>query len=237
MSNFSPVETHVNRAGGVLPARAAGSVAAHFGSPAGELAACLRAVGLADRSDLGVLCITAGPARLSELIERVTGAAPAVGGVVATADAWWCRETADRAFVVAEPEARTRLLAWLRTPAPRVHGVEVRDLSEATAAIAVVGLRTADVLGALGLFGPAGDPRAAAPFSAQSVDDVPVHLLLQSDRHALLLVGTDGAEQVWRAVELAGRPFALSLVGTDALRLLALHERTATTQSAGPRGS
>ena len=204
MSNFSPVETRVSRAGGVMPARAPGRVAAHFGSPAGELAACLRAVGLADRSDLGVLGIAASPARLSELTERITGASPAVGGVVPTPEAWWCRETADRVFAVAEPAARARLLAWLRTPALRLHGVEVRDLSAQTAAIAVVGLRTAEVLAALGLLGPAGDPRAAAPFSAQMVDDVPVHLLLQSDRHALLLAATDGAERVWRAVERAG---------------------------------
>ena len=237
MSNFSPVETRVSRAGGVMPARAAGRVAAHFGSPAGELAACLRAVGLADRSDLGVLGITASPVRLTELTERITGSAPAVGGVVATPDAWWCRETPDRVFAVAEPGARARLLAWLRTPAPRLHGVEVRDLSAETAAIAIVGLRTPEVLAALGLLGQAGDPRAAAPFSAQTVDEIPAHLLLQSDGHALLLVGTQDAERVWRAVELAGRPFALSLVGTDALRLLALHERTATTQSVGSHRS
>jgi glycine cleavage system aminomethyltransferase T len=232
MSNWSPVETLVWRAGGVLPSRSDVRVATHFGSPAGELAACLRGVGLADRSDLGVLRITAAPARVSELAERISGSAPAIGGVVATADVWWCRESGERLVAVAEPAARARLLAWLRTPGPRLHGVEVDDLSAGTAAIAVVGLRAAEVLAALGALGPAGDPRKVSPFSAETIDGVPVQLLLQSDRRALLLVGTDDAAHVWHAVESAGRPYALSLIGTDALHLLALHERTATTQSA-----
>src|SRR5579871_5393899 len=118
-----------------MQTRAGGRVAAHFGSPAGELAACLRAVGLADRSDLGVLTMTGGEAAISDLVEHATGVLLSVGGVVATADAWWCRAASDRVVTVTEPAARARILMSLRIPALRLHGLEVRDASEQTAAI------------------------------------------------------------------------------------------------------
>ena len=51
----SPLEPQLQRAGATMVARHGWWVAAHFGSPAGELALCETAVGLADRSDLGKL--------------------------------------------------------------------------------------------------------------------------------------------------------------------------------------
>lgn len=235
VSNFSPVETQVSRAGGIMPSQAGGRVAAHFGSPLSELSACLRAVGLADRSDLGVLTMTGPPASLTDLIDHATGTPLAVGGVVARPDAWWCRAAAGEVLAVTEPSAGARLLTALRMPAARLHGLEVRDASAETAAIAIVGHRTAEVLAALGVLGPGGDPRAVPPFTTQAVAGVPVRLLLQHDRRALLLVATDAAPSVWAAVEAAGHAFGLSLVGTEALRLLALNERMTVNQSGGPR--
>jgi glycine cleavage system aminomethyltransferase T len=216
------VETQVNRAGGIMPSRTGGRVAA-------------RAVGLADRSDLGVLTMTGAAASLSELVGHTTGTSLAVGGVVASADTWWCRASAGEVVTVTEPPARARILTTLRMPTARLHGLDVRDASAEMAAIAVVGRRAADVLAALGLLGSAGDPRAVAPFTSQTLAGAPVRLLLQTDRRALVLAPTAEAERVWEAIQTAGRPFGLSLVGTDALRLLALQERVATAQSGGLR--
>jgi glycine cleavage system aminomethyltransferase T len=235
VSNWSPVETQVSRAGGIMPSRAGSQVATHFGSPVSELAACTRAVGLADRSDLGVLTMTGAPASLSELVAHATGTNLAVGGVVANADTWWCRACAGEVVTVTEPPARARILTSLRMPTARLHGLDVRDASADTAAIAVVGRRAADVLAVLGLLGPTGDPRAVPPFTSQTLAGVPIRLLLQTDRRALLLAATAEAEQIWEAIQTAGRRFGLSLVGTDALRLLVLQERVATAQSGGLR--
>ncbi len=51
----SPLEPLLQKAGATMVARHGWWVAAHFGSPGGELALCDTAVGLADRSDLGKL--------------------------------------------------------------------------------------------------------------------------------------------------------------------------------------
>jgi glycine cleavage system aminomethyltransferase T len=52
-----------------------------------------------------------------------------------------------------------------------------------------------------------------------------VHLLLQSDHRALLIMDGAHAEAVWQALETAGRPLGLSLVGLDALERFALVEK------------
>jgi glycine cleavage system aminomethyltransferase T len=237
VSNISPVGTQISRAGGIMPSRVGGQVAAHFGSPPAELATCLRAVGLADRSDLGVLTMSGPPASLADLVRHATGADLSVGGVVASAAAWWGRSCANEVLAVTEPSACARILTSLRMPTARLHGLQVRDASAETAAIALVGRRTAEVLAALGVLGPAGDPRRVPPFTTQIIGGAPVRLLLQHDRSALVLATTDTAPAVWGAIETAGHPFGLSLVGTEALRLLALHERMTTAQAGGPRHS
>jgi glycine cleavage system aminomethyltransferase T len=51
----SPVPATCLAAGATLGERDGHTVVAHYGSTPGEMAACLKSVGLADRSDLGVL--------------------------------------------------------------------------------------------------------------------------------------------------------------------------------------
>jgi glycine cleavage system aminomethyltransferase T len=193
----------------------------------------MRGVGLADRSDVGVIAVTRRPARLSELVKPLTGAALEVGGVVAAPAAWWCLDTPGRLLAITEQAAHERLLATLQAPAWRLHGVDADDLSDETAVLALVGIHATDVLRDLGALGRGGDPRMVPPFTRVSVDGVQAGVLLQSDRRALLLARTDNAEQLWCAVRTAGGPYGLNLVGTDAARHFAVHERMVATQTSG----
>ncbi|HZE05932.1 MAG TPA: hypothetical protein VE127_11945, partial [Solirubrobacteraceae bacterium] len=63
------LEALVRRAGGVLATRHGRPVVVSHGSAAGELAACVSAVGLADRSQLTKLAVD-GPAPLMRALTR-----------------------------------------------------------------------------------------------------------------------------------------------------------------------
>lgn len=222
-SNPRPLEPVLRRAGAVLSTRDGRPVAAHFGSAAAELAVCVRAVGLVDRSDLSILTLEAPPAQLTALTARLVGATVAPGGLVASGSAWWCGEASDRMAVVCAPSTAARLVEALRADA--IRHVTVRDRSPELTAIELVGPATSQVLAAVGVYGESGDPRQAKPFAAGSVAGVPAWWLLQSDRHAVALISTERAGEAWLALERAGRPFGISCVGLDAARRYALMER------------
>jgi len=57
----SPLVEQARHAGATTVQRGGVRVAAHYGSPAGELSACVRAVGLGDRSDLGIFTLSGSP--------------------------------------------------------------------------------------------------------------------------------------------------------------------------------
>ena len=198
-------------------------MAVDFGSAAAELAVCVRTVGLVDHSELSTLALEAPPAQLSALTTRLIGASVSPGGLVAGGSAWWCGEAADRMLVVCDPRLGARLAETLHAVAAR--HVAVLDLSDQLAAVALLGRNTSKVLAALGAYGPSGDPRHAKPFGRDSVDDIPVAWLLQSDRRALALVPRERAGEAWLALERAGRPFGISCVGHEAASRYALMER------------
>ena len=221
----SPVSLDVvlSRAGAVLSTRGARPVAVHFGSAAAELAVCVRAVGLVDRSELSILSLEAPPAQLAALMTRLAGATVAPGGLVSRDSAWWCGEAPDRVIVVCDPRTGGRLLDALHADAAR--HIAARDCSPQLSAIALLGRNASRVLGALGVYGPSGDARQATPFSRGSVDGIPAQWLLESDHHALVLVSREQAGEAWLAIERAGRPFGISCVGHEAAFRYALMER------------
>jgi glycine cleavage system aminomethyltransferase T len=212
----SALETVTRRAGAVC--NGAG-IAAHYGSPAGELAVCVQAVGLADRSALTKLEITGQEDALAELVHRATGESIAPRGYVRSGGAWWCAASPDRIVVVAEPNGEP-LADSVRAIAPP--GVEVTDRSAAWSAIGLVGRATLHVLAALGV---TANPRLAPPFGPVCIADVRGELLLQSDRRAVVLVDADAAAAVWRAIDDAGRPYGMSCVGGEAVSRFELLER------------
>jgi glycine cleavage system aminomethyltransferase T len=220
------LERALHDAGAVFSTREGRPTVIHYGSPAGELAVCLRAVGLLDRSELTKLAIQAPPAQLGHLVTRVAGRAVAPGGALLADGAWWCRAADGRLIILCEPHVGRRLLAVLREQTVHHVAVTVRDLSEQWAAIELLGRRTGQVLSALGVYGETGDPRHVPPFGEQPVAGVEASWLLESSQRALALVPRSSAGDVWRAIELAGRSFGISCVGSEAARRYALLERS-----------
>lgn len=202
-------------------------MAINFGSAAAELAVCVRAVGLVDRSDLSKLVLEAPPAQLAALTSRLVGGhAVSAGGVLSAGGAWWCGEAPGRVVVLSDPDTGSRLRQRLRADAVRYVTTTVRDVSADVAAIGLLGRNADKVLRALGAFGESGDPRAVQPFAPGSVDGIPAWWLLQSDRRALALVPRERAGEAWLALERAGRPFGISCVGQEAACRYTLLERT-----------
>ena len=216
----------LRRAGAVLATRDGRSVAMNFGSAAAELAVCVRAVGLVDRSELSKLVLEAPPAQLAALTTRLVGDAVSPGGVLSAGNAWWCGDAPGRVIVLSESDTGSRLRDRLHTDARRFVTTTVHDASAELAAIGLLGRGADKVLRALGAFGEAGDPRAVAPFAHRQVAGIPASWLLQSDRRALALVPREHAGEAWLAIECAGRPFGISCVGHEAACRYALLERT-----------
>jgi glycine cleavage system aminomethyltransferase T len=214
----------LRKAGAVFATHEGRSAAIHYGSAAGELAVCVSAVGLVDRSDLTTLALEAPNAQLVQLTSRLAGGEIAPGGALDAAGAWWCAAAPDTLVVVCGADVRRRLIERLRVHA--AHQVSLRVQSVELAAVGLVGPQTPNVLRALGVYGAAGDPRAAAPFGRGAIAGTDAWWLLESDRSALLLVDRQRAGEVWRAVEHAGRPFGLSCVGQEAAGRYSLLERS-----------
>lgn len=194
-------------------------VVAHYGSPAGELAACVRGAGLVDRSDLLAIRIAGGRVALAELVQRASGLSLARGGCTFAAGVWWCARSSQCAVALVEPESRETVETIAALGGP---GLRVSERSQDLTAIGLVGKATLDVLSNVGAV---EDPRAAPAFGVTNVGRAYVELLLQSDRRAVLLVRADEARHVWRMLEAVGRPFGLCYVGADALARFTLRER------------
>jgi glycine cleavage system aminomethyltransferase T len=218
-----PFEAILRTAGAVFATRDGRRTVVSYGSPPGELAVCLRAVGLADRSELTKLVLTA-PTGLARLVERLTGSALAVGGALQVGGAWWCAASATSVVVLNDDSAASRLKARLRTEARHV-ALTVEDHSDDWAAIELIGRRTPKVLAALGVYGEAGDPRRVPPFTTAHLSGLELSWLLESDQRALALAPRQHAGALWRVIEEAGRPFGLSCVGQEAASRYRLLER------------
>jgi glycine cleavage system aminomethyltransferase T len=220
-----PFDAVLRQAGAVFTSRNGHPVAIHYGSPAGELSVCVSTVGIVDRSDLCQLEIETPGDRATALSSTVAGAELHPGGALWVDGAWWCGVAPDRILVLADRGTAECLVQRLRIDALH-HGLRgVRDRSTELAGIGLLGPGVREVLAAVGAYGPSGDPRLAAPFSSRPVAGVDVSWLLESDRSALAVAARDHAAEVWRAIELAGRPFGISCIGQEAAGRYALLER------------
>jgi glycine cleavage system aminomethyltransferase T len=222
------LDTLTRRAGAFVNGRA--GVASHYGSPAGELAICVRAVGLVDRSDLVKLALTGPQDELVELVHGTSGHSLSPGGWVFAAGAYWCAASPELVLAIAEPRdpSLTEAVAGLDVPA----GVDVADRSADWTALGLAGEHTIGVLAALGLV---ADPRRARPFLPATIAGARAGVLLQSDRRALVLARSSSAAEVWQAVSAAGRPFGLSYVGTEAQARFAVLDRMLERTADPPR--
>jgi glycine cleavage system aminomethyltransferase T len=218
----------VARAGAIRCDHAGRPVALHYGSAAGELAACVSRVGLGDRSELAKLALEAPGPTLRQVVSSLTGMVLAPGGALRTGTAWWCAVTDERMLVCVEPDEGDLLAGRIRRLGARHPDLRIRDLSQAWSAIAIVGRRTGDVLSRLGVYGATGDPRSAAPVSVRRVTGVEVTWLLQSDHRALALMDHREAPTAWHALHAVGRPFGICAVGQEAIARYTLLARTQT---------
>jgi glycine cleavage system aminomethyltransferase T len=222
----SPLGAVLRQAGAVFSTRSGQTVPTDFGSAAGELSVCIRAVGLVDRSELTKLVIEARTAQLEHLIDRIAGAVLGPGGALHAAGAWWCAAAADVVTIVSDPQVGERLRAQLRTEAVH-HALTIIDHTADWAAIEVLGPAAGKVLRGVGVYGEAGDPRQVAPFTSRPLAGIPAQWLLKSDHRALALVTRERAGDAWLEIERAGRPFGISCVGFDAASRYELLERAA----------
>lgn len=218
----------VSRAGAIRGDHAGRPVALHYGSAAGELAACVSRVGFGDRSELGKLALEGPGATLGRVVCDLTGMALASGGALPTEAAWWCAVTPERVLVLTEPGEGDLLQSRIRRLGARYPDLRVRDLSQAWSAIAIVGRQAGEVLARLGVYGATGNPRSVAPASSLQVAGVDVTWLLQSDHRALALMSHRDAPTVWHALHAVGRPFGICAVGQEAIARYTLLARTQT---------
>jgi glycine cleavage system aminomethyltransferase T len=218
----------VSRAGAIRCDHDGRPVALHYGSAAGELAACVSRVGLGDRSELGKLALEGPRETLGQVISHLTGMALAPGGALCTGTAWWCAPAPERVLVLTEPGDGDRLQSRIRRLGARHPDLRIRDLSHAWSAIAIVGRQAGDVLARLGVYGATGDPRSVVPASSLRVADAEVTWLLQSDHRALALMGHRDAPAVWHALHAVGRPFGICAVGQQAIARYTLLARPHT---------
>jgi glycine cleavage system aminomethyltransferase T len=217
----------VARAGAIHCDHDGRRIALHYGSAAGELAACVSRVGLADRSELTKLALEGPQPTLQQVISSLTGGALASGGAIRTGPAWWCGVSPERVLVLAEPGNGDRLHSRIRRLVAPHPALRIRDLSVRCSAIAIVGRHAGNVLAQLGVYGETGDPRSVAPVSLHRVGGADVTWLLQSDHRALAIMDHGDAPEVWHALHAAGRPFGICAVGEEAIVRYALLARTA----------
>lgn len=203
------------RAHGVLQDRDGHRIVAHYGSVAGEIAACMKSVGLSDRSDYGVLELRGDRELLDRaLIDRLGDPPLAVGSGRRPRSVWYLRVHARRALLVGPHAA-------LASGPPIGRGrdrsdLSHRDIGTSLALVGIIGPRAARLLAAAGL--PGDLPIGAVGGDARDGDVVAI--LREGRRRYLALVRAETAEDFWAGLLAAGKPLGAAFVGYDALMLL-----------------
>jgi glycine cleavage system aminomethyltransferase T len=215
MIEFSSLSDKLQRSAESVGIRGGRLVPLHYGSAAGELALCVRGVGMVDRDDLSVLTITTHPNALDRLTAETGGAGLAVGEAAQVGHTYWARLAADHALVVLPaPTIPAFCEQILRLPDALEASVEEAALQ----AIGVVGPATVGLLTDLGAYGALVGANGRGRVATSSIVDAFAWLLLD-DSNALVLVEPEHAVATWTAIGNAGRRFGLGYVGAEAAQL------------------
>jgi hypothetical protein len=204
-------------AGAVLAVHRGRAVAVSYGSAAGELAACLNTVGIASRAELTKLELVAPGPSLDRVIGGLLGVSLLVGGMHLTRAVGWYRPDNGRLIALCEAGQRERLRGRLEFWTLRDPAVTLLDQTDEWAAIAVIGRRTGRLLSELGVYGPAGDPRAVPPVTRTTNEGQTVWLL-HADDEALAITPHATAPALWRRITRTGRQWQICAVGHEALQ-------------------
>jgi hypothetical protein len=191
------------------------TVVAHYGSVPGEIAVCMKSVGLVDRSDLAALELR-GPMSLLDraLVDRLgdppvaPGAARRLGGV------WYLRLDSRRALLVGPHGA---LASSPMTGKGTVRGeLSVRDIGSSVAIISVIGPRAGRLMAAAEL----PDDLAIGAVGRDPRQPSVIAILRESQRRILVLVKAASVDANWSRLLAAGEPLGAAFVGHEALTLL-----------------
>jgi glycine cleavage system aminomethyltransferase T len=203
-------------AGAQLGERDGHVVVALYGSTHGEIAACMTHVGLADRSDLGVVELRGGQSPLDRaLADRLGDPPPRAGTARRQRGVWYLRLDTRRTLIVGAHGALSRL-APVGTSRDRADLV-TRDIGDSIATLTVVGPRAARLLTAAGL---PGDLQIGA-IGRDPGDASVIAVLRESQRSVLILVRAVAIDALWGRLLAVGEPLGATMVGCDALSLLA----------------
>lgn len=212
MPEFSALATQLRRSAESVGMRGGHFVPLHYGSAAGELAVCMRAVGLVDREDLQVLTVTTHPNGLDRLTADLIDGGLAVGEATTVGSAHWGRLDHDRALVVLPaPSVPMLCEELLRAPWANEASVEESGLQ----AIGVIGPATTGLLTDLGAYGALAGVNGRGKVATSPATGAAAWLLLD-ERSAMALVEPTDAVAVWNAITAAGRRFGLGYVGAEA---------------------
>ena len=213
----SPLEPLVQKAGATMVARHGWLVAAHYGSPGGEIALCDRGAGLADRSDLGKLELRGDEEAVEQLVGQLTGGQVLPGEALLAGDAWWCAVSRQHVIALCDASQTERLRSALGEAARWTPGATVTDFTARLAALGLLGPGTEDLLDELSSSEPA--LRNVEPPACQStmLAAIPVMLLRASATRAIILTDAGRAAGLWTEIERAGRDSGLGHVGADAV--------------------
>jgi hypothetical protein len=203
-------------AGAVLAQHRGRTVAVSYGSAAGELAACLNAVGVASCAQLSKFELTAPRPNLDRVLTGLLGGPLLAGGIHQTRAVDWYRPDDGRLIALCEPEQGDRLLGRLECWTLRDPTVALQDRTDDWAAIAVLGRRTRLLLGELGVYGHGRDPRAVPPVTT-TADDPGTWWLLHADDDAVAITPRVSAPALWQRITRTGRPWQICAVGHEAL--------------------
>jgi glycine cleavage system aminomethyltransferase T len=233
--NRSPLEDMLRRAGAVMRRRGGWRVAAHFGSPGGELAVCARAVGLVDRSDIAKLELRGYPEALDQVVSLLSDCQLEPNEVVSLGGVQWCSASPDRVFALCSPADAFALSERMHDAVRRMPGALLTDETEELAALSLLGPAAPSVIAALGAWDLETVALPRPSFSALTLEGLPVFLLEESSARATILVEREYAERLFDLLERVGRRFGLSCVGADAAERFALIERQLVRQSRSRR--
>ena len=202
-------------AGAVLHTRDGHSFVGHYGHVQGEIAVCMKSVGLADRSDFGVFELQGDQALLDRALVARFGDPPLSAGNGRRLRSVWFIRTDARHTLLVGPHAA------LASGPPIGKGrdrsdLPHRDIGEKLAIVSIIGPRAKRLLISAGLPGDL----AIGAATRDPGDPAVVTLLRESQRRFLALVRAADADAFWSRLLHAGEPLGAAFVGSDALTLL-----------------
>jgi glycine cleavage system aminomethyltransferase T len=218
-STGQPVVTSVSEtclaAGAVLHDRDGHAVIAHYGSVPGEIAVCMKSVGLADHADYGVVELRGARELLDRALVAQCGDPPlAIGTGRRLRNVWYLRVDARRTLLAGPYAALASGLA-IGQGLDR-SDLAHRDIGAELAIIGIVGPRAARLLSAAGL----PSELRLGTIGANTDDSGVVAILRESRRRYLAFVRAEAADAFWARLLTAGEPLGAAFVGYDALALL-----------------